>query len=177
MAANGQRSRFAGLAMQMAYLVACAGICAVASYGWAGAGISQKRAAERAMVPVASAVERSNKADRTVPADRMLRAFDVRCAGVLAFSVEISNPLNAAVTLRDRDGSILYRFSPTERMTIVATRAVQAPVFSEPQQYLRAPREIGTSAQVPRELPDGCESAFSPYVEPGMANVIGRCIS
>jgi hypothetical protein len=27
------------------------------------------------------------------------------------------------------------------------------------------------------KMPDGCESAFSPYVAPRMANVSGRCVS
>jgi hypothetical protein len=27
------------------------------------------------------------------------------------------------------------------------------------------------------KMPDGCESAFSPYVVPRMANVSGRCVS
>jgi hypothetical protein len=60
-------------------------------------------------------------------------------------------------------------------MTTVAKRAVQRPVNSE--RHLRAPHEVETSSEAPREFPDGCEGAFSPYSEPGMANVIGRCIS
>jgi hypothetical protein len=98
----------------------------------------------------------------------VVRAFNVRGAVTPAFSVEIVDAANAAVTVRDHDGSILYRVSPTERTTVVAKRAVQKPVVT--------PERIGSS-DAARELPDGCESAFSPYVEPGMANVIGRCVS
>jgi hypothetical protein len=118
------------------------------------------------MSPLPSAVERTNKSDRVV------RAFYVRGAVTPAFSVEIVDSPGAAVTLRDRDGSILYRVSPTERVTVIAKRAMQKPLVTP----MSAPQEIGSS-DAARELPDGCESAFSPYVEPGMANVIGRCVS
>jgi hypothetical protein len=114
-----------------------------------------------------SAVERTNKSDR------MVRAFNVRGAAT-AFSVEISNSLDAAVTVRGPDGSILYRVSPTERVTVIAKRTVQTPAVTPgrapPAQEIRSP-DAG------RKLPDGCESAFSPYVEPDLANVIGRCVS
>jgi hypothetical protein len=157
--------------MKVAYLIAGAGLYAVASYAWGGVGVFENSVAERSTQPVASAVHRSNKADRTV------RAFGVEGAGVPEFSVEISNPLDAVITVRDRDGIILYRFSPTERLTIVAKRALQTLVISKPPQHSRVPQEIGTSSEAPRELADGCEGAFSPHAEPGMANVIGRCIS
>jgi hypothetical protein len=118
---------------------------------------------EKASVPTWSVVERTNKTDRVV------RAFNVRGADTPSFSVEITSSRDAAVTIVDRNGSILYRASPTERTTIVAKRAAPPPV-------LPASKEIGSS-DAESQLPDGCESAFSPYVEPGMANVIGRCVS
>jgi hypothetical protein len=148
--------------MRMAYLAMCAGLCAIASCAWGGASFYEKGGAEKTISPAASAVDRTNKGDRVV------RAFNVRGAVTPAFSVEIVDAANAAVTVRDHDGSILYRVSPTERTTVVAKRAVQKPVVT--------PERIGSS-DAARELPDGCESAFSPYVEPGMANVIGRCVS
>jgi len=43
----------------------------------------------------------------------------------------VTNPLNVAVTVRDRDGSVLYRVSPTDRVTIVAKRTVQKPKISK----------------------------------------------
>ena len=56
-------------------------------------------------------------------------------------------------------------------MTTVAKRAAQKPKPSESRESL------SPSAAAAREMPDGCESAFSPYVAPRMANVIGRCVS
>jgi hypothetical protein len=95
-------------------------------------------------------VERATKGDRT------LRPFNV---GMPAVSAEIAGQSHSAVTVRDRDGSL-------NRLTIVAkakgrTRDVPATV----QPTIALP------------LPDGCESAFSPYASPDRANVIGRCIS
>jgi hypothetical protein len=105
----------------------------------------------------------------------MVRAVNIRGAGKPAlFSVEILDFPRAAVTIRDHDGSILYRISPTERMTVVAKRAPQKPVVMP--ERMSAPQE-SRSSETARQLPDGCESAFSPFVEPGMAIVIGRCVS
>jgi hypothetical protein len=154
--------------MRMAYLTMSAGLCAIASCAWGGVSFHEKGGAEKTIARVPSAVERANKSDRVV------RAFNVRGAVMPAFSVEIVDAPDAAVTVRDHDGSILYRVSPTERITVVAKRAVQKP-FTTPER-VSAPQELGSS-DAAKELPDGCESAFSPYVEPGMANVIGRCVS
>jgi hypothetical protein len=153
--------------MKMAYLTMTAGLCAVASCAWGGVKLHEKAGADT-RPPVPSAIERTNKSDR------MVRAFNVRGAVMPAFSVEILDLPRAAVTIRDHDGSILYRISPTERMTVVAKRAPQKPVVTP--ERMSAPQE-SESSETARELPDGCESAFSPFVEPGMANVIGRCVS
>jgi hypothetical protein len=112
---------------------------------------------EKAAAPV---VERTNKTDRVV------RAFNVRGAD-MPFSVEITSSNDAVVTIIDRNGNILHRASPTERTTIVAKHAATTPV-------LPVSKKRGSAES---EIPDGCESAFSPYVEPGMANIIGRCVS
>jgi hypothetical protein len=154
--------------MRMAYLTMSAGLCAIASCAWGGVSFYAKGGAEKTISPPPSAVERTNKSDR------MVRAFNIRGAVMPGLSVEIVDSPDAAVTVRDHDGSILYRVSPTERITVVAKRAVQKP-FAPPER-VSAPQELGSS-DAARELPDGCESAFSPYVEPGMANVIGRCVS
>jgi len=154
--------------MKMAYLTMIAGLCAIASCAWGGVRL-QKGGAENTRPPVPSAIERTNKSDR------MVRAFNVRGAVMPAlFSVEILDFPRAAVTIRDHDGSILYRISPTERLTVVAKRVPQKPVVTPGR--MSAPQESG-SPETARELPDGCESAFSPFVEPGMENVIGRCVS
>jgi hypothetical protein len=113
-----------GFTMKMAYLTMTAGLCAIASWAWSGVRLHEKGEAENVR-PVPSAIERTNKRDR------MVRAFNVRGAVMPAlFSVEILDFPHAAVTIRDHDGSILYRISPTERMTAVAKRAPQKPVVS-----------------------------------------------
>jgi hypothetical protein len=163
------RDRKGRITMRMAYLTLPAGLCAIASCAWGGITFYQDGVAEKTRPSVPSAVERTN----TNKADRVVRAFNVRGAVLPAFSVEIADSLNATVTVRDREGSILYRVSPPERMTVVAKRAARTPVNPE---SASAPQKI-ESSDTARQLPDGCESAFSPYVEPGMANVIGRCVS
>jgi hypothetical protein len=156
-----------GFTMRMAYLIISAGLCAIASGAWGGVIFYEKGGVEKTQSPAQSA-ERTNKSDRLV------RAFNVRGAVMPTFSVEIVGSGNAAVTVRNPDGSILYRVSPTERVTVIAKRAVQKPVITP--ERVSAPEEIGSSDGA-RGLPDGCESPFSPYVEPAMANVIGRCVS
>jgi hypothetical protein len=109
------------------------------------------------------AVERTNKTDQ------MVGTFNLGGELPPAISVEIAGRSDAVITVRDRDGRMLYRLDPGERMTIVTKRMMQPPAAP------RSRRPVSSGAT--NELPDGCESAFSPYVEPGMANVIGRCVS
>jgi hypothetical protein len=149
--------------MRMAFLTSSIGLCAIPFCAWAGVSLYQGGAAEQAVTPFA--VERTNKTDR------MVGAFNVHGEFLPAFSVEVDGKSDAVVTVRDRDGRMLYRFDPAERMTIVAKRT---PAVSKPSGQGAAPREP-TSSDSP--LPDGCEGAFSPYAEPSMANVIGRCVS
>jgi hypothetical protein len=85
-------------------------------------------------------------------------------------SVEVAGKSDSVVTVRGRDGRM--RLDPARRMTIVAKVTT---VPNSPGHRL-APREPAPS-DAAKELPDGCEGAFSPYVEPGMANVIAQCVS
>jgi hypothetical protein len=149
--------------MRMVYLTVTAGLCAVASCAWAGVSFREGGATQNTL---STAVERIHKTDR------MGGASDVRGAVVPAFTIETANSLVSTVTLRDSNGSILYQVSPLDRTTTVAKRAAQRPILSES----RAPVSPLQSATVDN-MPDGCESAFSPYVAPRMANVIGRCVS
>jgi hypothetical protein len=89
--------------------------------------------------------------------------------------VEVNGRLDAAITLRDRDGQVLYRADPINHVTTVAKRATSArtvPVAPDTEPESTAPKVSPESA-----MPDGCEGAFSPYAAPRMAHVIGRCIS
>jgi hypothetical protein len=153
--------------MRMFYLTVTAGLCAVASCAWAGVSFHEGGVAQKTLVPLSSiAVERMHKTDR------MGGASNVQGTVVPAFSIETANTLESTVTLRDSNGSILYRVSPLDRTTTVAKRAAQKPILSE------SPKPVSPSRSAEVEkMPDGCESAFSPYVAPRMANVIGRCVS
>jgi hypothetical protein len=153
--------------MRMFYLTATAGLCAVASCAWAGVSYREGGVAQTTRSPLPSAaVERVHKADR------MGGAPNVRGAGDPAFSIETANPLESTVTLRDSNGSILYQVSPIDRTTSVAKRAPQRPILSESREPVSPSR-----AATVEKMPDGCDSAFSPYVALRMANVIGRCVS
>jgi hypothetical protein len=84
-------------------------------------------------------------------------------------AIELAAPAASAITVRDRNGDVLYRVDPKSQTTVIAER-----VFSAGNQdnadHSRAP--AGREA-----LPVGCENAFSPYAAPCMAGVIGRCLS
>jgi hypothetical protein len=153
--------------MRVFYLTVTAGLCVVASCAWAGVSLREGGVARQTQPPPPStAVERMHKADRIGGASH------VRGAVVPAFSIETANSLESTVTLRDSNGSILYQVSPTDRTTTVAKRAAQRPILSESRESV-SPSQAATV----EKMPDGCESAFSPYVAPRMANVIGRCVS
>jgi hypothetical protein len=154
--------------MRMAFLTSSIGLCAIPFCAWAGVSLYQGGAAEQAVRPFA--VERTNKTDR------MVGAVKSRGEYVPAISVEVVGKSDAVVTGRDRAGRMLYRLDPAERTTIVAKRMMQPPDVARPSGHGVGPPQPAPS-DATRELPDGCEGAFSPYVEPSVANVIGRCIS
>jgi hypothetical protein len=84
--------------------------------------------------------------------------------------VEIADQPNSAITISDRDGSISYGIDPANRTTTAAKRT----------NHNRATPHGASKQENPVNLlplPEGCESAFSPYAAPEMALVIGRCIS
>jgi hypothetical protein len=152
--------------MRMAFLTSSIGLCAIPLGAWAGVSLY----GDVAQTVTPFAVERTNKTDR------MVGAVNGRGEYVPAISVEVVGKSDAVVTVRDRDGRMLYRLDPAERTTIVAKRMMQPPDVTRPSGHEVGPPQPAPS-DATRELPDGCEGAFSPYVEPSMANVIGRCIS
>ena len=146
--------------MRLVYLTISAGLCVIPLCAWAGVNFYDDGAAQ----PVSSTVESTPKGDRT------RRPFNV---GMLAVSLEITGQSNSAITVRDRDGSLLYRVDPANRMTVV-TKQTDRP------RAIPATSQDTTNQEKPviaSPLPDGCESAFSPYAAPNRAHVIGRCIS
>ena len=132
-------------------------LCAVPICAWA-AVFSDGRAPQ-SVTPFT--MERAAKGDRTrVPCN----------VGSPGLSVEVADQPSSAITVRDRDGSIIYRIDPAKRATTVAKRTNQNRAISATPS-----KQVNPITGVP--LPEGCESAFSPYAAPGMALVIGRCIS
>jgi hypothetical protein len=141
--------------MRLIHFTMCAGLCVSA---WASVSFYDHGAAKS----FASAVEITTKGDRTV------RPFNV---GMPAISVEIAGQSSSAITVPDRDGSLIYQVDPANHMTIVAKHRDRTRPL--------AVTSHGATSQpvISLPLPDGCESAFSPYASPNRAHIIGRCIS
>jgi hypothetical protein len=145
--------------MRLMYLMISAGLCVVPLCAWGAVSFYD----DGALQPVAShTVERATKGDRTV------RPFNV---GAPPVSVEIAGQSNPTITVRDRDGSLLYQVDPANRMMIVAKRTNRTRPIAVTSEHTTSQPVISLP------LPDGCESAFSPYAAPNRAHVIGRCIS
>jgi len=154
--------------MRLAYQLIPAAICAIPLGAWAGASLYSGATRTDGFAPPTAAVERSHKGSL------LARPFGRSGVDVPVVEVEVNGRLDAAITLRDRDGQVLYRADPVNHVTTVAKRAtsartVPAPPTTEP--------ESTTPPKAAPEMPDGCEGAFSPYAAPRMAHVIGRCIS
>jgi hypothetical protein len=151
--------------MRLAFQLIPVAICAIPLGAWAGASLYSATPRTDGLAPAAAAVERSHKGSLLV------RPFGRTGTEIPVVEVEVNGRLDAAITLRDRDGQVLYRADPVNQVTTVAKRAparvAPAPPAAEP-----------VSTPAPESaMPDGCEGAFSPYAAPRMAHVIGRCIS
>jgi hypothetical protein len=150
--------------MRLAFQVIPAVICAIPLGAWAGASLYSGAPRIDDPAPVAASIERAHKGSQ------IARPFGTGPDAPM-IDVEVNGRLDAAITLRDRDGQVIYRADPVNHMTTMAKRGARkpiAPVAREPETKAPAPYEA---------MPDGCEGAFSPYAQPKMAHVIGRCIS
>jgi hypothetical protein len=153
--------------MRLAFQLIPAVICAIPLGAWAGASLYASVPRADDFAP--AAVERAHKSSLLV------RPFGKTGAEVPVVEIEVNGRLDAAITLRDRDGQVLFRADPVNHVTTVAKRttarrAVNAPTAAEPE-------TTPPTAAPEVAMPEGCEGAFSPYAAPRMANVIGRCIS
>ncbi len=110
-------------------------------------------------------------ADSARKSDRLWLPFALPGGGPRAdfAAIELAAPAVSAITVRDRNGNVIYRVDPRSQTTIIAER-----VFSAGNQD-NADRSRAPVAR--QALPVGCEGAFSPYAAPRMAGVIGRCLS
>jgi hypothetical protein len=142
--------------MRLIYL--SAGLCMIAVCVWSA--VLHDNLMPQPVAP--SAVERPTKGNRTVS------PFNIGVPGV---ALEITGQLNSPIAVRDSHGNMIFQIDPANRMTIVAKRTGRIRAISATST---------TDEEMPAislPLPEGCESAFSPYVTPKMAYIIGRCIS
>jgi hypothetical protein len=80
-----------------------------------------------------------------------------------AVAIEFSGPSD--VVIRDQRGNIVFAVDHSARTTIVGKQGGTR---------LTSPKVPG---EAHKPLPEGCEGAFSPYVEPSKAHILGRCLS
>jgi hypothetical protein len=116
---------------------------------------SPRKPSLRLVGPPASTVERSHKGDRLT---------HLQSRGGANYSIAVEMTATSNVIVRDKGGNILFAVDHSSRTTTVGKQIKRRAVFPEPR-------------EVERELPDGCEGAFSPYAEPSKARIIGRCVS
>jgi hypothetical protein len=98
---------------------------------------------------------------RTLKGDRLTHSTNMSGPGN-SIAVELFG--TSDVVVRDPNGTILFAVSHSARTTTVGKQRGPRPTFP-------------STAAEDKELPDGCEGAFSPYVEPNKAHIIGRCVS
>jgi len=157
--------------MRLAHLTITAGMCAIPLCAWAGASMyGSSDTPSLAAAPASFAV-----VDRAHKSDRLNHAFATAGSDASVAGVEIAGPLDAAITVRDRDGRVIYRADPANRLTIIAKRNNGATPVAPTQESGGPAKPVSEPSGT--EMPDGCEGAFSPYAAPKMAHVIGRCIS
>jgi hypothetical protein len=99
--------------------------------------------------------------NRMSKSDRLMRATEVQ-GSANAIAIELTGPSD--VVIRDKRGFILFAVDHLARTTIVG---------KQDGGRLASP----APAQVHEPVPEGCEGAFSPYVEPTKAHILGRCLS
>jgi hypothetical protein len=98
--------------------------------------------------------------DRTAKSDRLVRARRSQ-GSASAVAIELSGPSD--VVIRDRHGNIVFAVDHVARTTTVGKQG--------------GGRLTSPEAEAHKPLPEGCEGAFSPYVEPSKAHILGRCLS
>jgi hypothetical protein len=100
--------------------------------------------------------------DRTAKSDRLVHARGPQ-GRANAVAIELSGPSD--LVIRDRLGNIVFAVDHAARTTIVGKQGGGR---------LTSPEAPG---EAHKPLPEGCEGAFSPYVEPSKAHILGRCLS
>jgi hypothetical protein len=162
---NDKNLSFSERVMRLAFQLIPAAICAIPLGAVAGASLYSGAPHTDSFAAPTAAVERAHKGSL------LAQPFARGGAEIPVIEVEVNGRLDAAITLRNRDGQVLFRADPINHVTTVAKRVAPRAV---PAAQPPAPTPTA-SPEAP--MPDGCEGSFSPYAAPRMANVIGRCIS
>jgi hypothetical protein len=117
--------------------------------------------------------------NRTAKGDRLALPPDYRQAKRPVRTVEVIGVHDAAIVYRDRDGQVLFRTDPVSNVTVISRGFVvpQLTLRDTPQSQptpMVAPHDRDAS---PAAMLVGCEPVASPIVEPGLARIVGRCLS
>jgi hypothetical protein len=107
-------------------------------------------------------VDRTQSVDQSHKGDRVAYAKTFTAAGS---SISVQTSGTSDIVIRDRNGNILFAVDNAARATTIA---------KQPGRNAASPLYATT---VEKDLPVGCEGAFSPYAEPSKARIIGRCVS
>jgi hypothetical protein len=131
---------------------------------WSAAVLSVAVVASASTTPSSShaVVDRTQSVDQSRKGDRAPYARTFTAVGP---SISVQSSGTSDVVVRDRDGNILFAVDNAARATTIAKqsgRNAASPLNATPAE---------------KDLPDGCEGAFSPYAEPSKARIIGRCVS
>jgi hypothetical protein len=100
--------------------------------------------------------------NRTAKSDRLMLSKGLQSLPK-AIVIELTGPSD--VVVRDWRGFIVFAVDHSTRTTIVGKQG-GGPVNSP-----------AVLPQAHEPVPEGCEGAFSPYVEPAKAQILGRCLS
>jgi hypothetical protein len=108
-------------------------------------------------------MHQSQSVDRTLKGDCFTHSKTARDASS-SISVEMSG--RSDVVIRDRAGNILFAVDNAARATTIGKQSGRS-----------APAQKTNNPPADLDLPAGCEGAFSSYVEPSKAGMIGRCMT
>ena len=116
--------------------------------------------------------------NRATKGDRLALPANYHQTTRAVATVEVIGVHDAAIVYRDRDGEVLFRTDPVSNVTVISKG------FVVPQLTLRdtpqskpVPMVAPTRDASPVKIPVGCEPVASPIVEPGLASIVGRCVS
>jgi hypothetical protein len=118
--------------------------------------------------------------NRTAKGDRLALPPTYHQAKRPVGTVEVIGVHDTAIVYRDRDGEVLFRTDPVSNVTVISKGFVvpQLTLRDSPQSK---PRPMVTpphdNAAAPAAIPVGCEPVASPIVQPGLAHIVGRCLS